>query len=697
MATFAATSASTLSRRIVLWVGVALLVVLGALGLVGSRLIEERIRRQAEAGVLQAAEQAALVIDRVVAERERQVQLLASLPNVVDAARLGSQRANQLGLSDLMLEEAERRFDSTRSLNVDARTRRFLIERGTSLDLAEVLVTDTNGFNAVTTARTSDFVQSDEVWWRQSVTLGKSAATASYDESAQRVTISVASAVRERDDAPAVGVMKVVYGLHALEEAVNDAGTTGVIRVDLIDGAGRVIASSGGPAGLKPLLGHSSLPRESPGVVGFTAEEPRLASVLAANSKAWRVVASIPRAVAFAELRRARTLLGIAGLGVFGLLVGALAAMNAFMKRRIATPAAALAAAAESVAAGDLTIRVTESHADDEIGRMTRATSAMIGGLRNLTVAIKDSAGTTAEMALDLTSSSEEIAASAQQMSQTSIDLSQQSSEMVRNIQEMVADSAKLLELSTALASGVADGVKRNERLRELARGNRQRLNASARDLETLVAEAQNGIQAAEGLSAASSEIRDFVELVQRMARQSKLLALSAAMEASRAGAEGAGFGVVAKEVERLATTSAQAAERTEQVVNALLAKVEESRASSARSGAAVENVRRSTQAGLESFLQVEAAVADTEAWTADIEAAALTTNSVVEDTSRRLDALARGTEAFAAAMEEVAASAEEQSASTEEIASTAAALSSTAERLSQQAGAFRLDGAAGR
>jgi methyl-accepting chemotaxis protein len=96
---------------------------------------------------------------------------------------------------------------------------------------------------------------------------------------------------------------------------------------------------------------------------------------------------------------------------------------------------------------------------------------------------------------------------------------------------------------------------------------------------------------------------------------------------------------------------------------------------------------------GLETYGQVERAVADTEAWTTSIEQAAQTSSGVVADTKRRLEGLARGTEAFAAAMEEVAASAEEQSASTEEITGTAATLSSTAERLSQQAGVFRLEG----
>ena len=692
MTSAAATSTSSLSRRLVRWSGATLFLFLAALAWAGSRLLRDRILRESDGGLLQAAEQASLVIDGVVAERERQVQLLASLPSVVDAARTGSALVARLGLAALPLDEAERRYEATRTLDVDPRTRGFLLARAASLDLAEVLVTEINGFNAITTHRTSDLVQSDEAWWREALSSGLSRAEAEYDESAQRVSLSVAAAVRESDSTPALGVLKVVYGLAALQDAVRAAATAGVIAVEVVDTGGRIIASSRITPDLSPLPGREALLRSrAEGVRTYQGEVPRRGAVLPANGSAWRVVAHSPQALVLADLRRANLILGVLALTVFLILLGVLAAINGFMTRRIAAPAAALAAAAESVAGGNLSVRLAESTADDEIGRLSRATGAMIGGLRSLTVAIKTSASETAAMALDLTASSQEMAASSQQMAQTAADLSRQAAGMARTIQDMAADSARMVELSTALTSGLGEGVQRNERLRKLARENRQRLDASDRELEALVKEAGQGVAAADALNAASQEIRQFVDLIQQMARQSKLLAFSASMEASRAGPQGAGFSVVAKEVQRLADGSSEAAERTEKVVTALLAKVEESRLSSARSAAAVAGVRAATQQGLESFGHVEAAVADTEAWTSAIADASRTSSAVVGDTTGRLDALARGTESFAAAMEQVAASAEEQSASTEEVVGTATSLAATAERLAAQAGAFRL------
>lgn len=688
---------SSLSRRIVLWTGVALFLILAALAWAGNRMLEARVGGDAEARLRRSAEQAALVIDHIVAERERQVRLLASLPAVVDAARLGTERAVRLGLPGQSLEAVERRFDSTRTLDVDPRTRRFLLDRSASLDLAEVLVTDINGYNAITTERTSDFVQSDEAWWQRAVQQGMSPAEAAYDESARRVSLSVASAVRAEDSAPPVGVMKVVYGLAALQEAARAAATRGVIAVDVVDPAGAVLASSETEPRLRPFPGHAALPRATAAMVRYDDGTVQRASVRSTNGSTWRVVAHTPELLAFADLKRARTALGAGAAAVFVLILGALSAMSSFMTRRITTPAASLAAAAEAVAAGDLSVQLAESTADDEIGRLGRATRAMIAGLRNLTLVIKSSAAETAAMALDLTAGSEQLSAASVQMAQTSAELSQRSAQMAQTIQEMAGDSARLSELSTSLTGGVTEGVKRNQRLRSLAQENRDRMDASGRELETLVGEVQKSVAAAEALAAASQEIREFVALMQHMARQSKLLAFSAGMEARRAGPEGAGFVVVAKEVQRLADQTAEAAERTEKVVSTVLVKVEESRALSARAAAAVASVSEATQHGLESFRQVETAVAGTEAWTAAIEQAALTSSRVVEATTRRLNALAHGTEVFAAAMQEVAAVAEEQSANSEEIVATATTLANSAERLSEQAGAFRLEGRSAR
>jgi methyl-accepting chemotaxis protein len=383
------------------------------------------------------------------------------------------------------------------------------------------------------------------------------------------------------------------------------------------------------------------------------------------------------------------TLLGSAVAMLVAILAG-LWVVNRFVRTRIAQPAMQLVRAAEAVAAGDLSVAV--SHAGrDEIGRLARALSIMIAELRRLADALTTSAGETAAMSVDISSGAEEMAAAAGEIATTATDLSEQSRAMAESIHSLSGAAERLARLSAELDAGAREGVDRNARLRALAAENRGRLDEGSRALAVMSSEAEATATASAALASASEEVRSFVVLQRKIARQSKLLALNAAMEAARAGAQGDGFAVVAGEVRRLAATSSDAAERTEAVVENLLAGIEQTRASSARTAATVRAVRDVTEQAADSFGQIEIAVIDLEGWTSAVEQTARAAHELARDTTQRLGALAAGTEAFAGAMEQVAASSQEQSASTQEIAAAAAALSGAAERLSELVSNLRL------
>jgi methyl-accepting chemotaxis protein len=352
-----------------------------------------------------------------------------------------------------------------------------------------------------------------------------------------------------------------------------------------------------------------------------------------------------------------------------------------------------LVRAAEAVAAGDLSVDV--GHAGrDEIGRLARALSIMIAALRRLGDALTTSARETAAMSVDISSGAEQMAAAAGEIATTATDLSEQSTAMAESIRTLNGAAEELERLAAELDTGAREGVDRNGRLRALAVDNRARLDESSHALETLSGDAEAGAAAAAALASASEEVRSFIALQRKIARQSKLLALNAAMEAARAGEHGEGFAVVAGEVRRLAATSADAAERTEAVVEGLLAGIEQTRASSARTAETVRAVRGVTEAAARSFDQIERAVTDLDAWTSAVERTARATHQLARETTQQLGALAAGTEAFAAAMEEVAASSQQQSASTQEIAAAASALRGAAERLSELVSNLRLQAA---
>src|SRR6266508_1587155 len=386
-----------------------------------------------------------------------------------------------------------------------------------------------------------------------------------------------------------------------------------------------------------------------------------------------------------------RNTLIVAGVWIVGLLLLASLFVLRLIERQVTQPVAELARLSEAVASGELSVPFSPSRVNSEVGRLSRATSGMIVALRRLASTMRASARDTTTLSAQITAASESVATAAQQTAATSSALSKESSLMARTIKEIADDASKLEEISTSLRGSAQENLRRERRLQTLAQENRARLDESSRALQLLTSDASASAESIEALAIAVDEIRAFLTLVQKISRQSKLLAINAAMEAARAGEQGEGFGIVADEVRRLAADSAEAAERTDLLARAMLERVGRSRESAARTLSTLQTVNDATHHGRQSFMQVEQGVIDAEKWSAAIESAVEESNRLVVDMTQRLDNLSAGTEGFASAMHQVATASEEQSDSIDEIAGAANSLSSAARRVAQLVGTFKL------
>ncbi|MBI3792955.1 MAG: methyl-accepting chemotaxis protein [Gemmatimonadetes bacterium] len=372
---------------------------------------------------------------------------------------------------------------------------------------------------------------------------------------------------------------------------------------------------------------------------------------------------------------------------VFGLVLGlagilACSAILLIVFPNLQRGASALTGLAESVVAGDLTVNLGSGLQRVGWARQAPIFTKMVDELRTLVRALRGTSTESRTLAAEISAGAEQLAHSASVVATTSSELTSRASQMAQAVQGLASDAERLSHAAFEVNAGARAGVARNAELAALARENRTRFDDSAFALAQLEADAAANAAAIEALAEATAEVRDFVTLVQKMSRQSKLLALNAAMEAARAGEQGEGFAVVATEVRRLAANSEDAAEKTDKLVRAILAKMERSRAAGARTMDAVKTVLELTRTGEASFAEVERKVREAEGWVSAIEDAAGSADALVTDVRRRLGELAQGTDAFAEAMEGVAAASEQQSASTQQIAAAAGQLSQAADRL---------------
>jgi methyl-accepting chemotaxis protein len=107
-------------------------------------------------------------------------------------------------------------------------------------------------------------------------------------------------------------------------------------------------------------------------------------------------------------------------------------------------------------------------------------------------------------------------------------------------------------------------------------------LNESQSELDSILASLRTVLSLKETLLAKISQLSEFTEDLERMAKnvgeiakQTNLLALNAAIEAARAGEVGRGFAVVADEVRKLSTLSGESGKKISETVEAVNAAIE--------------------------------------------------------------------------------------------------------------------------
>jgi methyl-accepting chemotaxis protein WspA len=252
---------------------------------------------------------------------------------------------------------------------------------------------------------------------------------------------------------------------------------------------------------------------------------------------------------------------------LFALVAGPTAAiaLGTYLSRTIAKPLGAkvghVVVVAEQISAGDLTMQVEgASNSNDEVDKLLSAFQSMTHNLNSLICQVQQSG-------IQVTTSTTKIAASGKQLEATV-------TEQVAATNEVVVTAKEIAATSGELANTMEEVATLSQETTVAAAANQEDLLRMATTMRQLVT-ATNSISAKlEVISEKANNINSVVNTITKVADQTNLLSLNAAIEAEKAGEYGLGFAVVAREIRRLADQTAVATLDIEQMVKEMQSSV---------------------------------------------------------------------------------------------------------------------------
>lgn len=374
--------------------------------------------------IVSTAQRTIADIDQLMIDLIEQSIVWTSYPGILQTVSYNGYRFETLGLHEMPKEQAEitvaeNPYLNSHSVLDDYLSKQLAFEEHTK----QILVTDSHGLRAASTGISSDFVLSDELWWKTAWQEGFYIGISKYVDSHEFWGVDIAVRIENPQTGESLGVFKTVLDIAAIQElATHNANLIQSGNISVFTSDGLLLAETSSLHQAKrimtPDIGLSASTETSVNlailsdsasgynltndtVAGFarSAQADYYESINGFDGFGWGVIVEQPQEIAFASLNslgalkddlnssRRELSIAIIGIAVAMILVALFIAIR--QSRKITGPISRLRDAAERVRVGDDEVEIAVE-TDDEIGDLAVAFGRMFFERRQAMEILRD-------------------------------------------------------------------------------------------------------------------------------------------------------------------------------------------------------------------------------------------------------------------------------------------------------------------